>query len=398
MSEHIEPLPQDAILLHVGFHKTGTTALQSAFASTRSQLREAGVLYPGVLRSHHRAAMAVTDRTWGWGDKGGRPPRAKYWNDLVADSRGHAGRVMISSEALSLAKAAHLDRIIEDLGAERLHVVSTLRPFTKLLSSSYQQYLKYGLAMPYGQWLESAFANPPECPPSPNFWRRNDHAGVMERWAKRLGPERVRLVVLDDADRNGLFRTFEALLGLPEGLLVPDPEIGASNRSMTAAEAELLRLVNEGGASEWDWPAYQAGVRRGAVLRMVESRRPARDEPTLATPEWAVHSGQEFGRATAERVTALGITVHGDLARLSDPIPAGDPPDHVLLPVEAAAEAVLGGILGTAADLPSRADLDEANHTAIEGLSTRDTAALLRKRLGQARRRRMSKLRGGARR
>ncbi len=332
------------------------------------------------------------------GDKGGRPPRAKYWEELVSASSEHEGRVMLSSEALSLAKAEHMDRIVEDLGADRLHVITTLRPFTRLLASSYQQYLKYGLALPYEQWLESAFANPPQCLASPNFWRRNDHAGVMERWAARLGPERVRLVVLDESDRDGLFRTFEALLDLPEGTLVPDPELSASNRSMTAAEAEMLRLVNAGGASEWDWPTYQAGVRRGAVLRMVESRRPSRAEPGLVTPQWAVHAGQEFGHQTADRVAALGIAVHGDLGRLADPIPAGEPPSELLLPVGAAAEAVLGGVLGMVAELPSQADLDEAADQAIEGLTTRDTAALLRTRLGQARRRRMAKVRGGGRR
>ena len=55
-----DPLPADAILLHLGFHKTGTTALQSAFAASRPQLLEHGVLYPGRRRSHHPAAMAMT--------------------------------------------------------------------------------------------------------------------------------------------------------------------------------------------------------------------------------------------------------------------------------------------------------------------------------------------------
>jgi hypothetical protein len=57
MTQQIEPLPEGAVLVHVGFHKTGTTALQSAFASTRPELLAAGVLYPGELRSHHRAAL-----------------------------------------------------------------------------------------------------------------------------------------------------------------------------------------------------------------------------------------------------------------------------------------------------------------------------------------------------
>ena len=101
MTSTAAPLPDNAILLHVGFHKTGTTALQSAFAAARPKLEAAGVRYPGNRNSHHRAAMAATNRTWGWGAQGGRRPRMHYWDDVVAESREHPGRVCISSEAFS---------------------------------------------------------------------------------------------------------------------------------------------------------------------------------------------------------------------------------------------------------------------------------------------------------
>ena len=395
MTQPIPLLPSDAVLVHVGFHKTGTTALQSAFAGSRPQLLEAGVLYPGELRSHHRAAMAVTERTWGWGDQGGRKHRPRYWEELVAATTGYPGRVVISSEALSLAKPPAMDRMVEELGAERIHVVGTLRPFARLLSSSWQQYLKYGLAMPYPEWLENVFANPPECPPSPNFWRRNDHLGVFKGWAERLGPERVTLVVLDETDRDHLFRAFEAMLGLPSGLLVPDPAIGASNRSMTAGEAEMLRIINDRGARDWDWALYQAGVRRGAIMRMVESRRPGRDEPAIVTPEWAVQAAQAVGARTATGIVDLGIQVHGDLDSLANPIPSGDPPATVpALPADAAAEAVLGSVLGllpTAEEIAAEREAAEhrAARRAIASISARDAAQLLGTRVRQAGARRL---------
>jgi hypothetical protein len=408
MAVAVSPIPDGTILFHAGFHKTGTTALQSALASVRPALLEAGVLYPGALRSHHRAAMAVTGRVWGWGVRGGRPPKARYWTSLCAESTAHPGRVVISSEGFALAKDPVVDRIVADLGADRLHAAFTVRTVAKLLASSYQQYLKYGLDMPYGTWLENVFANPPACPPSPNFWVRNDFVGVVSRWAERLGPDRVTVVVVDDADRRMLFSTFEGLLGLPDGLLVPDPAIAAGNRSMTAAEAELLRLVNAGGAREWDWPDYQASVRRGAVLRMVEGRSPAPGEAMLATPRWAVEAAQEVGRRTAERLVDMGVQVVGDLDRLADPIPAGEPAAAgLVLPVEAAAEAVLGGILGTRAHAPTRADVDraveeaeqraseQAARRAVQQLTTRDAARLLRARVRSAGARRVGRLRGG---
>jgi hypothetical protein len=389
MSAPVPAVPDGTVLVHAGFHKTGTTALQSALEAARLDLAGAGVCYPGELRSHHRAAMGLTGRTWGWRDQGGRPPREVHWRRLRAESAAHEGRVIISTESLALADDAAVDRLIAELGADRVQAVFTLRPFAKLLASSYQQYLKYGLDWTYADWLEAVFRAPPKCKPSPNFWRRNDHAGVMGRWADRLGPERVTLVVLDDRDRGALFRTFEALLGLPSGMLVPDAGLAGSNRSMTAAEAEMLRLVNARGARQWRWAEYQDGVRRGAVLRMVDSRRPAPDEPMLATPAWAVERAQAFGRETAGRVRGLGIRVLGDVDRLADPIPAGEPArEGLLLPVEAAAEAVLGGILGALEDRPPRDELDEviarARVEGVEQASGRVLAGALAQRVRTA--------------
>ena len=402
MPTPVPPVPDGTILFHAGFHKTGTTALQSALASTRDQLAESGVLYPGTLRSHHRAAMAVMERTWGWGSRGGRPPRMSYWEQVRDESTAHRGRVVISSEAFSLARDEVVDRIVADLGADRLHMVVTLRPFASLLASSYQQYLKYGLALPYVEWLEAVFADPPACPPSPNFWRRNDHTGVIQRWSDRIGPDRVTLVILDDSDRRGLYRTFEGLLGLSDGTLVPDPAISAGNRSMTAAEAEMLRLVNAGGARDWDWPDYQDGVRRGAIMRMVESRTPGPDEPRLATPAWAVQAAQEVGRTTAQRVTGLGIEVIGDLERLGAAIPAGEPPaEEPALPVSVVAEAVLGGLLGIMGSRPTkqqaadqaaeaaRAGEQRGARRALAGLSTAQLTRMLSGRARSAARRRL---------
>lgn len=45
-----DALPEGSILFHPGFHKTGTTAVQSALASVRPAMAAEGVLYPSELR------------------------------------------------------------------------------------------------------------------------------------------------------------------------------------------------------------------------------------------------------------------------------------------------------------------------------------------------------------
>ena len=105
--------------------------------------------------------------------------------------------------------------------------------------------------------------------------------GDRGRWAQRLARDRVTVVVVDDADRDYLFRTFESLLALPTGLLVPDPELsgeqpfddGSRGRDVAAGQrrgrqALGLAAVREARAA-WGDPAdgrvAQPGVRRGAA-------------------------------------------------------------------------------------------------------------------------------------
>jgi hypothetical protein len=340
------PLPADAILLHLGFHKTGTTALQSVLAAARPVLLEHGVLYPGRRRSHHPAAMAMTNRTWGVGREGGWDPDERAWTRLARTAGRHPGRVVISSESFALTPAANAARMVADLGAARVHVVFTLRPVAALLSSSWQQYLKSGWTISYGDWLDQIVAELEPGARRSGFWLRNDYPTIVGRWADLVGPDRIHLVCLDSADRGFLLRTFAQLLDLPEGVL--DPSLADSNRSMTAAEAELVRALNA-EAEGWDWPTYQRTVRAGAIAGMVEGRRPDPDEAPLRTPDSVVDRAAEYGLRAAGSLRALGVTVHGDLGVLGERSAGavGDPhdvPDRV--PIEAAVASIVGAIRG----------------------------------------------------
>ncbi len=361
------PLPEDAILLHLGFHKTGTTALQSAFAASRPELLEHGVLYPGRRRSHHPAAMAMTSRTWGVGREGGWDPDPRDWDRLARAAARHPGRVLISSESFALTPDDAAARMVSDLGADRVHVVFTIRPMAGLLSSSWQQYLKSGWTTTYEQWLAQIVAELEPGARRSGFWLRNDYPRIVGRWADLVGAGRVHLVCLDGSDRGYLLRTFRGLLDLPEG--VPDEQSADSNRSMTAAEAELLRSLNE-VTSDWDWPTYQRTIRTGAAAGMVESRQPGPGEGPIVTPRDVLERVAAHGREVAVELAALQVVVHGDLGILGQEAPAGragapaadepdggagalapdDPdggagaPDDV--PIGAAVASVLGAIRG----------------------------------------------------
>ena len=80
--------------------------------------------------------------------------------------------------------------------------------------------------------------------------------------------------MVDEDDRLMLLRAFESMLALPEGFLVP--EENAANRSLSAAEAELVRRLSE-EFSRRDWPRrnYSRFMRYGVTEQLKTGRRPA---------------------------------------------------------------------------------------------------------------------------
>jgi hypothetical protein len=349
-------------LLHIGPHKTGSTMVQGAFYLARDRLAGEGVFYPGKGRQPLASVLAVTNQPPLLGDI---PPKIEYWNSLVR-SIDEAGdqRVVLSSEFFDEADDATARRVLADLGGPRVHVVVTLRPLTKIIPSQWQQYLQNGYTFSYLEWLEGILSDPPVTP-TPGFWRRHRHDELIARWAAAVGPDNLTVIVTDEADPMMLLRTFEAMLGLPSGFLVPQED--TLNRSLTLAEAEFVRLLNQEYARQ-GWPdrKYPVFVRDGVVARMKAARAPAAGEQKIVTPAWAVERAASIGAEMTRNILALGVRVVGDISILSK-IPPGTPEaaaDHgagaSLIPAEAAVLAVAGAFgAGGVGGLPAEDVLSE---------------------------------------
>jgi hypothetical protein len=357
-------------LVHIGFDKTGTTALQSAFHFDRARLRELGVVYPGTERYHKSAGIAITHAR---GNTGGAPVSMADWKALVAEVKAAgSARVLVSSEWLCRANDEQARRVVRGLGGKRVHVVATLRPLAQILPSAWQQYVKDGYTGDYEGWLRATLDDPAPGPPTPWFWIRHRHEIVLARWARVVGPSNVTAIVVDSRDHDLLFRQFESLLALPPGALVAKSG-GASNASLSWPEAELVRSVNlqfaEQGLPE---SLYFAAVRRGILPRLA-SARSALDRPTpIRTPMWALERAAEIGASAAAAIGSSGIRVVGDLASLGESPsgPAGPPPadGEPEVEVATAAAAIAGVLAGTLANLPAPAPAKRRERRRIDPL------------------------------
>lgn len=349
---HTIHLPEGSRLLHIGPHKTGTTTLQAAFHQNRESLLRQGVHYAGKRSQPMTAAMAVATGRIMPGDSTNALDR---WVDLVAEiNAAAASQTVISSEFFCEADAEHIRRIVSDLGTDCTHVVITLRPLVKILASQWQQYLQNRFTMTYAAWLDAMLNHADETDLTPSFWRRHRHDVLVRRWADVIGKDNVTVVVLDEADKRMLMRTFEEMLSLEAETLVPRDL--AANRSLTFAEAEMVRSFNEQyQAQGWSHADYIRFVRFGAA-RYLQQRRPSPGEARVLTPEWAVERAIRIGTEMASDVASTGVKIVGNLDSLTDSLEGsavGDNPEHIEVPTHVATRFSTGVVERIAA-VPSR--------------------------------------------
>ncbi|WP_405917145.1 hypothetical protein [Streptomyces sp. NBC_00728] len=360
----VAPLPVGTRLLHIGPHKTGTTSIQGALFAAKDAMAAHGVDFPAHSRHPMEAALAVCARPGMMGDV---RPAERHWQRLVDAVRATGGRTsLISSEFFADAPDDRtIRRIADALGRERVHVLVTLRPLAKIMPSQWQQYVQNGLRMGYEDWLDHMLRRAPYEKPNPSFWRRHRHDRLVERWSRVVGAGNTTVVVADDRDRSGLMRTFEALLGLPGGLLAEVPD--TANRSLTLAETEMLRMLNvEFRGNGLPDEIYSKLVRNGAVPRMKNSCRPAPDDVPISTPVWALEAAADIGAEMAGRIGAMGVRVLGDPASLSAVPPQTRPGTRPATPriaPEAAAQALYGALAVAASEPGGAAGIRSVHQT-----------------------------------
>ncbi|HEY5820958.1 MAG TPA: hypothetical protein VIT20_03205 [Propionibacteriaceae bacterium] len=395
-------------LFHVGVPKTGTTALQRTAAGQRDRLLELGVLYPDRRTTNHRkATFAFTDRPVSWSGPSAVVPDKLRWTRLLAEIKADAeNRVWLSNENLSEEPEDRLRELLDAVGGSQ-HVVLTMRSLPAQLASAWQQYLKSGVFSTFEYWLERVLSDVPDPPITPSFKARSDLGGIVEKWARLVGEDQVTVVVLDPANRALVPRTFETLLGLPTGLLDAQLEGSDLNRSMTFAEAELIRSINEvvRDRDEVDWGDYQRFIRDGAIDQMLKTRDPGAAEAPIVPPTWAVDRAVALAEIQIDRIAATNVRLVGDLSHLAARVPSVErmqPPEVV--PVDAAREALLAVLstgLGRGPDFGplkatrggravARAKTSNA-HLHLQQLRTRTLVKALAARVVRAGRRRLTR-------
>lgn len=297
------------VFFHIGAPKTGTTYLQAVLWGNRDALRKQGVLFPGDW---------WLDRVWSTyrvRDMSRAPHKRSLssWDRILAQTQAFDGTVIISHEFFAAATQEQASRAIAALAPAEVHVVYTARDYVRQVPALWQEQVKFRLETPLGEYEPEPLSSEP----SRHFgWRTLDVVDALRRWGHDLPPERVHVVTVPPSGSPPglLWERFATLCGIdPESV---DTDLGRSNQSLGAVEAELLRRVNP---------------------RITPKIRGPREVPTwvrdyLGHKLLVPHGGERFGlsperteelreksRQAAQELEAAGYDVVGDLKELIPP-------------------------------------------------------------------------------
>ena len=221
------------LYLHIGHHKTGSTALQAAFSASRDVLGERDILYPS---SGDDARQADLDRRVPTGNGRdflrGRVAMRRHLAD-ASDKRSH---VLFSSELMfdvlaSTKDFSFLTEEAEAAGFTGVRILLFIRDPLPHAVSVWQQRVKgwQGETSDLDDWLTESYCGPEQ----------------VLHVLRGLGTlSRVEVTIRNyDRRRDHLAEEAEHWLGLSPRELVR-PSVTQINRSLTRGEAALQRLLN----------------------------------------------------------------------------------------------------------------------------------------------------------
>jgi hypothetical protein len=327
------------VFLHVGAPKTGTTYLQDVLWANRATLARQGVLYPGHRPGAHFFAAQDLRGQYFRGHR--RPQVDGAWERLARAAREWSGPVvLISHEILAGCDPEEAEKAVASLRPHEVHVVYTARDLARQIPAMWQESVKNGRVVPYGQYLQALQAERPRLV-GRIFWRTQDAGEVLARWAAAVPPERIHVLTVPprSAEQGLLWQRFCSVTGVgPHG--IDSTGSASGNVSLGLPQAELLRRINERVRDDLSWPQHEALLKNFLTKDVLTRLGGERTGIPQTEHGWV----RDAARRQVERLQREGYDVVGSLDEL---VP--DFGDEADVPPDPAAEVVLDAAVETLA-------------------------------------------------
>jgi hypothetical protein len=224
-------LNKPTLYIHIGSHKTGTSALQAFFRDNRKILAKNGVLYPktGLAGSAHGLlanSLKKTNRIIN---------RDKLYSDLKTEiKKSKLKTVLISSECYmeGVDPNALKQRLNDD--NVRVNVIVYLRRQDSWAQSIYNEIIRDSMRRYTGQ-----IKNMREIRQG-----KLAYYNVLQPWSEAFGKNNIIVRIYEKKQlNNGLFNDFMSVIGVNAGNDLRYP-LGAINGGLNRDTLEFLRCCN----------------------------------------------------------------------------------------------------------------------------------------------------------
>ncbi|HEX4870674.1 MAG TPA: hypothetical protein VFV27_00005 [Nevskiaceae bacterium] len=219
------------LYLHVGLHKTGTSAIQAFLHQNERRLRTLGYDYSPIGRSganpHHSLG-------WELIQSGQQQPQLGGLADLAAACLKASGHVVVSSESFSRANDAQVRQLGVLFKDVPLQVVLYLRHPAELIQSSYFQLAKNGLNLrDFDSYFERSLAG-----------GRVRFLDQARRWLT-MASGRLRLRVYETGQLVNDDLIDDFLTAIDAAHLIGDPELKRQGLVNTSPGPKTIILTQE---------------------------------------------------------------------------------------------------------------------------------------------------------
>lgn len=241
----------DRLVLHIGPHKTGTTAIQYALRDAAAILARNEWSYPLSENEYaqHRFCAALARN-----DDDAEPMFAKMSQS--------SGNLVLSSENFSRLAIEPLQRLARFVSTRTVAIVYYQRNFLDLAYSSWQERVKHGSGDEFPEYLALLLG-------TPGRFHLFSPSSVLSRFAAVFGRESVSVYLYDvlrESTGPGIVGHFFAqVLSLPDAPPTASTP-RAVNASLSRGRAEIQRMLNALGTGKPFKPgpsATLAELRRG---------------------------------------------------------------------------------------------------------------------------------------
>jgi len=339
-------------ILHIGYGKTGTTALQRFLASNREELRERGILYPdakvnGVWLGsfdHNMVARALVGRLGWWNTS-----LEAYLSQFEEQCRSTGAHTVILSAESFMGflqpwdfdsadaywhalgnNAAHLAKILE---GHQITIVVYLRRQDHWMDSAINQTIKYGGLLDDGaaRWPTEILVE--------KYAPRLDYARCLDAWAQAFPSATVKVGVYERGQLNdhGIVEDFFSLIRLPsDGLKREVFNDAERNFRLSRDVLEVKRILNR-----VERPKYEERVLAACLRDISAEMGNANDDWPLLTTAQREALAQKFASSNAD--VARRYLGRDDGILFKEPNPSAQPENEAYpgLRIEAALEIIM---------------------------------------------------------